>query len=73
MAGAVVRSGARRTAFRSPPDASAVDAAVLLAGRPQASGPDAASEFQIFRIGDAVARSNIHAAVYGALRLVKDV
>ena len=29
--------------------------------------------FQLFRIGDAVAGRNIHAAVYDALRLVKDL
>jgi len=51
----------------------AVDVPALLAGRPQtvATNPDGA--FQLFRIGDAVASRNIHAAVYDALRLVKDL
>jgi hypothetical protein len=29
--------------------------------------------FQLFRIGDAVASRNIHAAIFDALRLVKDL
>jgi hypothetical protein len=29
--------------------------------------------FQLFRIGDAVSARNTHAAVYDALRLVKDL
>jgi hypothetical protein len=33
--------------------------------------PDAA--FQLFRTGDAVASRNIHAAIYDALRLAKDI
>ncbi len=50
-----------------------VDHAALLAGRPQSivSNPDGG--FQLFRIGDAVASRNIHAAVYDALRLLKDL
>jgi N-methyl-L-proline demethylase len=46
-----------------------VDHRDLLAGRPQRvrSNPD--GRFQLFRIGDAVASRNIHAAVYDALRL----
>ncbi|MCR9176940.1 MAG: NADH:flavin oxidoreductase [Alphaproteobacteria bacterium] len=51
----------------------AVDQEALLAGRPQAvaSNPDGA--FQLFRIGDAVSARNTHAAIYDALRLVKDI
>ena len=51
----------------------AVDHADLIAGRPQtlATHPEAA--FQLFRIGDAVAARNIHAAIYDALRLSKDL
>jgi len=30
-------------------------------------------KFQLFRIGDAVAARNTHAAIYDALRLVKDL
>ena len=45
----------------------------LIAGRPQSvvRNPDGA--FQLFRIGDAVAARNTHAAIYDALRLLKDV
>jgi 2,4-dienoyl-CoA reductase-like NADH-dependent reductase (Old Yellow Enzyme family)/thioredoxin reductase len=51
----------------------AVDHAELIAGRPQtrASNPD--GRFQLFRIGDAVSARNTHAAIYDALRLVKDL
>ena len=51
----------------------AVDVPALLAGRPQdvTTNPDGA--FQLFRIGDCVASRNIHAAIYDALRLVKDL
>ena len=51
----------------------AVDHDALVAGRPQmrATNPDGA--FQLFRIGDAVAARNTHAAIYDALRLVKDL
>jgi N-methyl-L-proline demethylase len=49
-----------------------VDHAALLSDRPQtvARNPDGA--FRLWRIGDAVAGRNIHAAVYDALRLMKD-
>lgn len=45
----------------------------LIAGKPQSvmRNPDGA--FQLFRIGDAVAARNTHAAIYDALRLVKDI
>ncbi len=32
-----------------------------------------AGKFQLFRIGDAVSSRNTHAAIYDALRLVKDI
>ena len=51
----------------------AVDYAALLAGRPQAIVTNPDGRFQLFRIGDAVASRNIHAAVYDALRLLKDL
>ena len=50
----------------------AVDYDALLAGQPQAIAANMAGTFQLFRIGDAVASRNIHAAVYDALRLCKD-
>jgi 2,4-dienoyl-CoA reductase-like NADH-dependent reductase (Old Yellow Enzyme family) len=51
----------------------AVDYGALIEGRPQAVVRNAGGRFQLFRIGDCVASRNIHAAVYDALRLVKDV
>jgi 2,4-dienoyl-CoA reductase-like NADH-dependent reductase (Old Yellow Enzyme family)/thioredoxin reductase len=50
-----------------------VDHDALIAGRPQevASNPEGA--FQLFRIGDAVSARNTHAAIYDALRLMKDI
>jgi NADPH-dependent 2,4-dienoyl-CoA reductase/sulfur reductase-like enzyme len=51
----------------------AVDYTALLSGQAQPTSTKAPSGFQLFRIGDAVAARNIHAAVYDALRLVKDL
>ena len=48
----------------------AVDYPALLAGQPQ---PGAGAGFQLFRIGDAVSARNTHAAIFDALRLVKDL
>jgi N-methyl-L-proline demethylase len=50
-------------------NAGAVDYTRLIAGVPQPQG----AAFQLFRIGDAVSARNTHAAVYDALRLVKDL
>ncbi len=50
-----------------------VDHDALLAGRPQAVVRRPDGRFQLFRIGDAVSGRNIHAAVYDALRLCKDL
>ena len=50
-----------------------VDHDALLAGRPQAVARNAEGRFQLFRIGDAVSARNTHAAIYDALRLVKDI
>jgi N-methyl-L-proline demethylase len=51
----------------------AIDYGTLLAGRPQSLTTNPDGRFQLFRIGDAVSSRNIHAAVYDALRLVKDL
>jgi N-methyl-L-proline demethylase len=50
----------------------AVDYDALIAGDPQdlSGGP---AGFQLFRIGDAVEARNTHAAIYDALRLLKDI
>jgi N-methyl-L-proline demethylase len=51
----------------------AVDYDALIAGKAQTvrTNPDGA--FQMFRIGDAVEARNTHAAIYDALRLLKDL
>jgi 2,4-dienoyl-CoA reductase-like NADH-dependent reductase (Old Yellow Enzyme family)/thioredoxin reductase len=51
----------------------AVDHDQLLAGMPQTVETNLAGAFQLFRIGDAVSARNTHAAIYDALRLVKDL
>jgi len=50
-----------------------VDYDALIAGRPQAIATNPDGAFQLFRIGDAVSARNTHAAIYDALRLVKDI
>ena len=51
----------------------AVDYDALIEGRPQARDDNPDGTFQLFRIGDAVSARNTHAAIYDALRLVKDL
>ncbi|MGM3425777.1 FAD-dependent oxidoreductase [Pseudomonas benzopyrenica] len=51
----------------------AVEHQDLIAGKPQNIVTNPAGRFQLFRIGDAVAARNTHAAVYDALRLMKDL
>ncbi|HKR85748.1 MAG TPA: NADH:flavin oxidoreductase [Terriglobales bacterium] len=51
----------------------AVDQKALLAGMPQIVTQNHESSFRLFRIGDAVSARNTHAAIYDALRLVKDL
>ena len=50
----------------------AIDYGSLIAGRPQLIKPRPEGGFALYRIGDAVASRNIHAAIYDALRLAKD-
>ena len=50
-----------------------IDHAALLGGRPQEVVRNQEGRYRLFRIGDAVASRNIHAAVYDAMRLMKDV
>ena len=45
----------------------------LIVGHPQQLVTNPNGRFQLFRIGDAVAARNTHAAIYDALRLVKDL
>ena len=51
----------------------AVDQDALILGRPQTIVRNSEGRFQLFRIGDAVSSRNTHAAIYDALRLVKDI
>jgi pyruvate/2-oxoglutarate dehydrogenase complex dihydrolipoamide dehydrogenase (E3) component len=50
-----------------------VDHQALIKGGPQTLIRHESGRFQLFRIGDAVASRNIHAAIYDALRLAKDL
>ncbi|MEZ5869223.1 MAG: NADH:flavin oxidoreductase [Defluviimonas denitrificans] len=50
-----------------------VDYDALIEGRPQTVGGGQGGGFQLYRIGDAVSARNTHAAIYDALRLVKDI
>lgn len=51
----------------------AVDQAALLALTPQPLAAHASGQFQLFRIGDAVASRNTHAAILDALRLTRAI
>ncbi len=51
----------------------AVDHAALLAGAPQTMVRNPEGVYRLFRIGDAVASRNIHAAVFDGLRYAKDL
>ena len=50
-----------------------LDHDAFLEGRPQTTVRNPNGSFQLFRIGDAVAPRNTHAAIYDALRLLKDI
>ncbi len=50
-----------------------IDHEALVEGRPQRVHRNADGRYQLFRIGDAVAPRNIHAAIYDALRLVRTI
>ena len=47
------------------------DIDALMTNRPQPD-PDSAGDYLLYRVGDAVASRNIHAAIYDSLRLCKD-
>jgi 2,4-dienoyl-CoA reductase-like NADH-dependent reductase (Old Yellow Enzyme family) len=49
-----------------------VDYARLLKGEPQSTVHNEPGSFALFRVGDAIAARNIHAAIYDSLRLCKD-
>jgi hypothetical protein len=50
-----------------------VDYQKLIAGQPQDHRKNPEGSFDLYRIGDAVAARNTHAAIYDALRLMKDI
>ena len=51
----------------------AMDDQLFIDGQPQCVGTNPDGQLQLFRIGDAVSSRNTHAAIYGALRLIKDI
>lgn len=51
----------------------AVNQEALIFGRPQPLEANPGGDFALYRIGDAVSARNTHAAIYDALRLVKDI
>ncbi len=51
----------------------AVDYTALIGGKSQLLADQSEQGFQLFRIGDAVSARNTHAAIYDALRLMKDI
>lgn len=51
----------------------AVDYEELIAGKPQSVMRNPEGRFRLYRIGDAVSSRNTHAAIYDALRLMKDI
>ncbi|MBW3245118.1 NADH:flavin oxidoreductase [Epibacterium sp. DP7N7-1] len=50
-----------------------VDHEALITGQSQTVSRNPDGAFQLFRIGDAVSARNTHAAIYDALRLMKDI
>lgn len=50
-----------------------LDLDALIAGNPQTLVNNPEGIYQLFRVGDAVASRNIHAAIYDSLRLCKDL
>ena len=50
-----------------------VDYDALVENRPQNIRSNSLGEFQLFRVGDAVASRNIHAAIYDSIRICKDI
>jgi len=59
--GAVLEPGSR--------NGGEVDYQALIEGRPQVVTRNPDGRYRLFRIGDAVASRNVHAAIYDALRL----
>lgn len=71
--GAVAQDDLYRKLKPQSTNLGAVDVGALLGGRAQALARNPGGRFQLFRVGDAIANRNVHAAIYDALRLVKDI
>jgi hypothetical protein len=50
-----------------------VDYDALISGEMQTGLRNPEGNFDVYRIGDAVSSRNTHAAIYDALRLLKDI
>lgn len=50
-----------------------IDLPALVQGLPQCVVRNSEGEFQLYRVGDAISGRNVHAAIYDALRLLKDI
>jgi dimethylglycine catabolism A len=50
-----------------------IDTRAMIAGHQQSMIHNPDGRFQLFRVGDAVASRNIHAAIFDSLRLCKDL
>ncbi len=50
-----------------------LDQTAFIGGLPQTIIRNPKGQYQLFRIGDAVAARNTHAAIYDGLRLAKDI
>jgi hypothetical protein len=49
-----------------------IDYREMMSGQPQTVVRNTQGRYRLWRIGDAVASRNVHAAIYEALRLCKD-
>jgi len=54
-------------------NAGEIDYEALTSGKEQTIERNPSGSFQLFRIGDAISARNTHAAIYDALRLMKDI
>jgi len=50
-----------------------IDLEALISGNAQNLVNNPEGDFQLFRVGDAVASRNVHSAIYDSLRLCKDL
>lgn len=67
--GTLPNDGLYRDLLAGSSNLGEVDHRALLGGRAQQVRANPEGRYQLFRIGDAVASRNVHAAIYDALRL----